>query len=478
VQLGATMALGRLLTPSQFGIMGAASVVVVLSQIVSRIGVGPAIIQRSELSESHLRAAITQSCSLGILLGSVVWFGAPALARFYRIPEVEPVLRPLAFMFPLDGLNTVAKSLLIRRLRFRRFVAMDVGSYILGYAVVAVVLAYLGYGVWALVIANLTQVALRTVAMYLAARHPLRPSFNLRASRDLLSFGVGHSMAQVGKLVSQQGDNMVVGRWLGPAPLGIYGRAFFLMVMPASAFGRIVNRILFPVMARVQEDRDRLANAYERAVALVALISLPLSSVFWVIAPEFIRVILGPAWDGVVAPFRMFGISLLFRMSSSISDASITAAGEVYYRALLQWVFAGLVVLGAIAGKHWGVSGVAVGVSIAMAFNWLSMAYLNRVVTGAPWSTFAKAHVPALALAALTGGVVAVVAEAARSMHLGSIPTLIAAGAAALAATYLAARVWPRLFLGKHGSWAFRYVEDLRRRLPRVASAEVKANPQ
>jgi cytochrome c biogenesis protein CcdA len=100
------------------------------------------------------------------------------------------------------------------------------------------------------------------------------------------------------------------------------------------------------------------------------------------------------------------------------------------------------------------------------------------VVTGMPWSRFANAHGPAFALAALTGGVVAVVAEACRSMHLGSIATLIATAAAALAAAYLAARVSPRLFLGKHGSWAFRYVEDLRRRLPRVASAEAKANPQ
>ena len=96
--------------------------------------------------------------------------------------------------------------------------------------------------------------------MYVAARHPLRPSFDLTAGRDLLSFGFGHSMAQIGTLLSQQGDNLVVGRWLGANALGIYGRAYNLMVMPATAFGKIVNRVLFPVMAQVQDERDRLAE--------------------------------------------------------------------------------------------------------------------------------------------------------------------------------------------------------------------------
>ncbi|MEP7176378.1 MAG: oligosaccharide flippase family protein, partial [Gemmatimonadales bacterium] len=221
VQLLAIMALGRLVTPAEFGLMGAATVVIASSQIVSQIGVGPAIIQRRELDVAHLRAAVTLSGTLGLVLGLLVWFGAAQIAAFYRIPEVEPVLRAVAFLFPLDGLNTVAKALLTRQLRFRLYIALDAGSYILGYACVGVFLAWRGYGVWALVAANLAQSAVRVVAMYAATRHSVVPSLNVRASRDLLGFGFGHSMAQIGTLLSQQGDNFVVGRWLGPAALGV-----------------------------------------------------------------------------------------------------------------------------------------------------------------------------------------------------------------------------------------------------------------
>jgi O-antigen/teichoic acid export membrane protein len=325
--------------------------------------------------------------------------------------------------------------------------------------------------VWALVIANLSQVTLRTVAMYVATKHPIRPSFDLQASRDLLSFGFGQSLAQIGTVLSEQGDNLVVGRWLGPAALGVYGRAYSLMVMPATAFGRIVNRVLFPVMAQVQDQRDRLSSAYERALAIVALVSLPVASFLWVVAPEFIPVLLGPQWSAVVMPFRLFSVSLLFRMSSKISDACTKAAGAVYSRAWRQAAFAGMVVVGAIVGQRWGVGGVAVAVSIAMGANFLSMAALGRSVTGLSWARFARAHLPGALLATLIAGAVLAVVEAARAAHLGNIPILGAAGLTAAAVTYAALRLRAEVFLGSHGRWASQHAGELLGRLsPRLAT--------
>jgi PST family polysaccharide transporter len=239
------------------------------------------------------------------------------------------------------------------------------------------------------------------------------------------------------------------------------------MVMPASAFGRIVNRVLFPVMSQVQDERDRLASAYERALAIVALVSLPISAFLWVVAPEFIPVVLGPAWTAVVFPFRLFTVSLLFRMSSKISDACTKAAGEVYVRALLQLSFALMVVVGALVGQRWGVGGVAIAVSVAMGINFLSMAQLSRTVTGLSWSHFARAHVPGLFLAASIGSAVSLVAVAGRAAHWSNIPILIASGLAAAAVTYAASRLRPELFLGPHGMWALRRVNELLRRRSR-----------
>jgi O-antigen/teichoic acid export membrane protein len=464
VQLLVIMALGRLLTPAEFGLMGAAAVVIALSQIVSQIGVGPALVQRQQLDSVHVQVAFTLSATLGLVLGILVWLGAPSIAAFYRMPDVEPVLRGVALLFPIDGLNTVSKSLLARQLRFRLYAALEVGSYVLGYACIGVLLAWQGFGVWSLVAANLSQVTLRSISMYAAARHPLRPSFHPRASRDLLSFGVGLSLAQICRVLAQQGDNLVVGRWLGPAALGVYGRAYTLMVMPAAAFGRIVNRVLFPVMAQVQDDPDRLGRAYERALAIVALLSLPISAFLLVVAPEFIPVLLGPAWTGVVVPFRLFTFSLLFHMSSMISDTLTKATGAVYARAVRQAVYAAMVIGGAVIGQRWGVGGVAVAVSIAMGVNFLSMAQLSRSVTGISWGRLLRAQVPGALLAALIGGTAVVVAQGSRAANLGNLQLLILAALASAGVAALALRVWPGLFLGSHGIWAQQRVGDFLRR--------------
>jgi PST family polysaccharide transporter len=265
-------------------------------------------------------------------------------------------------------------------------------------------------------------------------------------------------------VLSQQGDNLIVGRWLGPAVLGIYGRAYSLMVLPATVFGKIVNRVLFPVMAQVQDEPDRLAGAYERALAVVGLVSLPVSAFLWVVAPEFIPVLLGPAWSAVVLPFRLFTFGLLFRMSSKISDACTKAAGAVYSRAVIQGVYAILVILGALIGQRWGVGGVAVAVSIAMGINWLAMAWLGRSVTGLSWIRFVNAHAPAALLAAVVGAATLAAAQAARAAGWGKIPVLLVAGIAAGAVTVLAGRLRPEVFLGPHGMWAWKRAKELARR--------------
>jgi len=477
VQLLVLMALGRLLSPAEFGVMGAAVVVIAVSQIVSHVGVGPAIIQRRELEVVHIRVAFTISAVLGLVLGAAVWLAAPAIASFYRIPAVEPVIRAVAFLFPMDGFNTVGKALLSRQLRFRLFVAIDVGSYILGYACVGVLLAWQGYGVWALVVANLSQSALRTIAMQAVTRHPMRPSLDPKASRDLLSFGLGHSLAQIGLVFSQQADNLVVGRWLGPAALGVYGRAYNLMVMPATAFGKIVNRVLFPVMSQVQDERDRFAGAYERTLAIVALISLPVSAILWIVAPEFIPALLGPQWTAVVLPFRLFTCGLFFRMSSKVTDACLKSTGAVYSRALIQGLYAAMVLVAAIVGQRWGVGGVAVAVSVAMGINWLMMAALGRSVTGLSWPRFARAQAPGALLAILIGSATAVAVQATRTAHLSDILILIAGGVTAVAVVVAGWWLGIERFLGPHGAWAFQRANDLfRRRSDRKAGKAVASD--
>jgi O-antigen/teichoic acid export membrane protein len=243
--------------------------------------------------------------------------------------------------------------------------------------------------------------------------------------------------------------------------------------LPATVFGKIVNRVLFPVMAQVQDERERLAGGYERSLAIVSLISLPVSSFLWIIAPEFIPVLLGPKWTSVVLPFRLFTCGLFFRMSSKVSDACTKAAGAVYYRALIQGIYAVTVLLGALAGQRWGIGGVAVAVSIAMGINWLTMAALGRSVTGLSWPRFVRSQAPGLVLAVVVAVATVPVVEMGRAIHLAKLPIMIAAGSAAGLVTYAAAILKSDL-LGPHGNWAFKNAALMLRRVSQVAQGGLR----
>ena len=175
LQLGVLSVLGRLVSPADFGVVSAAIVVIGLSTIVSQLGLGPALVQRPQIEQRHLDTAFTASVLLGIILGGIIWLGSPLAADFMHMEGVTPVLRTLAWVFPIHGLGTVSASLLSRNLRFASLANLEVISYGLGYGVVGISTALMGWGVWALVAGQIAQALVKTAM--LLVKHP--PSLRL-----------------------------------------------------------------------------------------------------------------------------------------------------------------------------------------------------------------------------------------------------------------------------------------------------------
>jgi O-antigen/teichoic acid export membrane protein len=463
LQLIVLAIMARLLTPADFGVVSAALVVIGLSSIFSQLGLGPALIQRPTLEARHLDTAFTSSVLFGTLLGAVIWLGAPVAAVVMRMEGVQPVLRVLAWAFPLQGAGVAADSLLRRELHFRWLARLDVVAYALGYGVIGISLALAGAGVWALVSGYIAQVALRSTVLLIRRPPRWRLPFDHDAFRELFYFGGGFTLAKVANYVAVQGDNFITGRFLGPQALGFYGRAYSLMAAPAYGFGTILDQVLFPAMAKVQHQPERLAAAYRRGVALIALITLAPSVALILLAPEFITFVLGPRWVPTVLPFQILTIGMLFRTSYKMSDSLARSTGVVYQRAWRQVLYAGLVILGAWIGQHWGIAGVAWGAMTALSINFFVMAQLSLRVAQISWLTFWRAHLPAVCLTLASFPVVMAVATLLRELHLA--PSAVLGGTAAtglVVAVVLCLRV-PDVFLGPDGRWI---LEKLRSFLP------------
>lgn len=473
--------LARLLTPADFGVVSAALVIIGFASIFSQLGLGPALVQRPNLEPRHVQAAFTGSVVFGLLIGVLIWLAAPLAAAFYRIDSVAPVLRVLAWTFPLKGIAVVSESLLQRDMGFRWLANRELASYGLGYGLLGVALAWNGAGVWALVGANMAQAIVNTALLVIARPPSVRLRVDPAACRELASFGGGFTAAKIGNRIALQGDNLVVGRWLGPEALGIYGRAYHLMAMPAALFGDIVDTALFPAMAKVQNQAQRLETAYRRGISLVALVILPASALFFTLAPELVYLLLGPQWSSVVIPFQVLAAGMLFRTSYKLSDSISRATGAVYRRAWRQAVFASLVVGGAWVGQHWGVNYVAAGVLGALLINFLLMAQLSLSVSGMTWRRFFAAHAAAIPLTAISVAVAFGLVTILRQWDSPVVLRLLVPGGAALICLTVLAWRLPRLFLGADGLWMIQFLRELLskrlQRLRLVEAASVAPKP-
>jgi PST family polysaccharide transporter len=453
LQLIVLAILARLITPEAFGVVSAALIVIHLSAIMSQLGMGTALVQRPILEPRHIDTAFTASFLFDSTLGAIVWLSAPLAADFFHNSAgVESVLRALAWVFPIGGLSTVAQSLMKRELRFRQLANIDVISYGTGYGAVGVPLAIMGYGVWALVAAQMVQGTVKTAILLWWQRPRIRMP-ERRAFEELMYFGTGFTVAKIANQLAAQGDYLVVGRFLGPQELGYYGRAYTLMSSPANGFATVLDSVLFPVMAKVQTESFRLAAAFRRAIALLSLVFLPLSIAFVLLAPEVVQLLLGPRWTPVIAPFQVLGLGMTFRSTSKIADALARATGAVYRRAWRQILYAVLVVGGAWIGQRWGITAVAWAVLFAILVNWITMTQLSITDARMRWIDVFAAQVPAIMLTLLACVPGWLVISLLRHWETPALLVIVGAGTVMAGIAALAILRAPTRFLGPEGEW-------------------------
>jgi O-antigen/teichoic acid export membrane protein len=451
LELLVTVVLARLLTPREFGVMASAVVVMKCSEIFSQFGIAAAMVQRPDLEARHVHAGFLLSCCFGAALTALIFLLAPGIAQFFRMDELAPPLRLLSSVYIIQGVSLTAESLLQRKMKFRLLVSTQAVSYTFGYGVVAISLALWGLGIWALVWGQVLQSLVKSVIYLAIEPHSKSLKLELRAVKDLLSFGGGLTITRICNSFAGQGDNLVIGRLLGAEPLGLYGRAYQLMVMPANLFGMALDQVLFPVMAKVQTERDRLRKAYERGVALIALMVLPVSVTMCVLAPEIVMVLFGPKWSGVVLPFQILAVGMLFRTSYKMGDSLARATGAVYGVAWRHGLYAVFVVGGTWIGQFWGLPGASFGVLGAIALNFMLMAHLSQKLVPTTWKDLVISHLAALPL---TGLVLAEVSGLTYFLRAWAIPPFLILSICiplTLVTAILLARLVPGVILGKDG---------------------------
>lgn len=485
VSLVTVMILARLLTPQHFGQIAVAQAFIALADVLGRHGLGPAIVQRFGLTRRHVATGFTLALAFAVVLAGAVWALAPWLVGLVGAPDTAPVLRALAPLVLLAGADLVSDHRLRRHLRFRELMAATVISRVVGSGIVAVGLALMDYGVWALVGGALAQRASYCVAV-LAYAPPRRLGAGRREAADLLRTGAGFSALALTNIATSQSLRLLIAGTLGAASLGLYTRARSLSSF-SKRFSGVLKRVLLPAMARRQQRVDRLGDVYLNGVEMLLLGVLPLSLMIAVSAGEIVAIVLGPQWAGAVPVLRILSLTAALAAINALQVPLVRALGAVY-RETWRRVLNLALLLGAVwFGSRWGLVGAAAAVVAVRLVLHALLVHLTLRLLGLGVRTLLRRCVPALwtgfwATAAV--GLAAGLVRAAQWPAPAALAFELAVwGVAAAAAAYLAppfARPYfphwglvqlPFDALGRPGRWARRALGHLARRWPAPVAA-------
>lgn len=481
LSLAVVMILARLLTPQDFGQLAVALIFITLADTVVRRGLGQALIQRFELTQRHIATGLTLSLAAGVLLAAALWGLAPWFARLIGEPEAAPILRTLSFATVLTGAGVVSEHRLHRDLRFRPLMTAAIGSQAIGNGLVAILLALMDHGVWALVWGTLARTAVFSLAVIAFAPPPRGLGAGRREAAELLHTGTGFTALALFNVLSTQGLNLVIARTLGATPFGLYTLALALAMVP-TRISSVLSSVLRPAMALRQRRTDRLSTVHLNGIEVLSLATLPASLMIAVSAPEIVAVVLGEQWDGAVPALRILALVGALQSFNALHVPVIQALGAVYRETWRRALFFVLLLGGAWFASRWGLLGVVIAVGAVRFVLHALLVHLVLGLLGMHWITLLRRHVPALWAGLWATTVLWLAADTIRGADWSSAAALAlqltAWAATAGAAVYFAppfarpsfphwglARL-PFADMGRAGRWARVALEHLARRWP------------
>ena len=372
LQTVSTVVLARLLTPADFGLVAMVMAVTSLGQAFADLGLSEATIQRTEISHDQISALFWINVAIGLGLMLVTAALAPILVWFYREPRLREITFLMSLTFLIGGLRVQHTALLKRQMRFKALGIRDVISYALAVPL-AIILALRGASYWAIVALpltlNFTQMALSWLMVRWLPGLPRRGV----GVRSLIVFGGNVAASYFVTNITRSADSVLIGWYWGAEPLGLYSRAYNLLMLPVRQLSGPAGSVAVPAFSRIQNDPERFARYYLRSVNLVIWISAPVFGFLFVAAKPVIILVLGSKWVEAAPVFKILVISALGQLLLDSTIWLFISRGQSA-RLLKLLLFVSPIMVGSFAlGLRFGIKGVALSGSLALLgiFPWI-----------------------------------------------------------------------------------------------------------
>jgi len=351
--------LARLVLPESFGLVAYATVFTAFAQIFVDQGFSDAIVQFPDLEREHLDTAFWVSVLTGTILTIASIAASSLIANIFGEPQLGPIVRWLSPIFILSALSSVQQSLLRRRLAFKNLTTRSLIATISS-GIVAVILAFLGFGVWSLVAKLIVEGAVSVIALWQVS--DWRPNFRLSRKhfKELFSFGINIVGGNFVDFLSVHSDDFLIGYYLGPIALGYYTLAYNLLIVMTDLLVSVPNAVAFPVFSKIQKDPVRLKSTFYEVTQLQSIIAFPIFLGVFIVAPEAVRVLYSDKWSSSIPVVQILMLIGIVRSASYFYSSIFRAAGKPSWRFGIYSLTAALNVVGFLIVVRMGIIAVAV----------------------------------------------------------------------------------------------------------------------
>mgnify|MGYP000889080591 FL=1 len=377
ISLIVTAILARILSPEEFGIVAIATVIIVFFNMLTEIGIGPAIIQNKELNNDDLSNIFSFTIWFGLVLTIIFVLLAKPISIYYKTPLLETLSYYLSIAIFFNSAQILPNALIYKDKDFK-FIAIRSFSIQLFAGILAVVSVFLGFGIYALLINPILSSILLFIISYIKKPIKFKLLFNIKALNKILSFSVYQFFFNLINYFSRNLDKLIIGKYLNNAMLGYYEKSYRLMMLPLQTITHVVSPVMHPIFSDLQNDYKKLSDSYLKIVKLLAYIGFPLSVLLFFTSKELVLLIFGMQWERSVPSFEILSFSVAFQIILSTSGSIFQASNSTKIMFLSGVLSTILTVVAILVGVFYfkTIEAVSIGIMISIIINFFQAYYL------------------------------------------------------------------------------------------------------
>ncbi|GAP14503.1 membrane protein [Longilinea arvoryzae] len=325
-----TLILARILVPDDFGLLSMGLIAINYLDALNEMGVGSALIYQQGDLEKKSNIAFTISLSVNALLTLLAFLSAPAIGAFFNEPRIIPIVQVLSFSFVLSSIGSIHSVRLKKELNFRKVFVPEIGRTF-AKGGISIVCALLGWGVWSLVIGQVSGILVSNVLYWVVVPYRPRLAWDRQEVKGLLGYGSQIILVDLLGMFLQNIDYLIIGKRMESTQLGYYTMAFRIPELVIINICVVVSRALFPAFSRIQNNLEALRKGYLTTLRYISLITIPIGLGLFLLSKEFILMFYTDKWSASIPVMQLLCLyAVVYALGFN--------AGDIYKATGKPWI--------------------------------------------------------------------------------------------------------------------------------------------